>query len=70
MWGLVYVQSGAIKTVVVAHEDRFARFVTEVIEWIINQAGGRLNGKRGESARKKEKAYPNQSIEPATTSLH
>ena len=32
-------QSGAIKTVVVAHKDRLARFATEVIEWYI---GGRL----------------------------
>ena len=39
---LEHVQSGAIKTVVVAHKDRLARFATEVIEWIINQAGGRL----------------------------
>ena len=37
---LEHVQSGAIKTVVVAHKDRLARFATEIIEWIINQ--GRL----------------------------
>ena len=37
---LEHVQSGAIKTVVVAHKDRLARFATEIIEWIIN--GGRL----------------------------
>ena len=38
-----HVQSGAIKTVVVAHKDRLARFAVlqnKVIEWIINQ--GRL----------------------------
>ena len=39
---LEQVQRGTIKTVVVAHKDRLARFATEVIEWIINQAGGRL----------------------------
>jgi predicted site-specific integrase-resolvase len=39
---LEHVQGGAIKTVVVAHKDRLARFATEIIEWIIHQAGGRL----------------------------
>jgi len=36
------VQSGSIKTVVVAHKDRLARFASELIEWIIHQAGGKL----------------------------
>jgi putative resolvase len=39
---LEQVQAGAIKTVVVAHRDRLARFATEIIEWVINQAVGRL----------------------------
>ena len=36
------VQAGTIKEVVVAHKDRLARFGTELIEWIIKQAGATL----------------------------
>ena len=36
------VQAGTIKEVVVAHKDRLARFGTELIEWIIRQAGATL----------------------------
>lgn len=36
------VQEGTVDEVVVAHKDRLARFGTELIEWIINQAGARL----------------------------
>ena len=39
---LEHVQGGVIKNVVVAHKDRLARFATELIEWIITQAGGTL----------------------------
>jgi predicted site-specific integrase-resolvase len=36
------VQAGTIKEVVVAHKDRLARFGTELIEWILRQAGATL----------------------------
>ena len=36
------VQKGNIKEVVVAHRDRLARFGTELIEWIIHQAGATI----------------------------
>lgn len=36
------VQAGTIKEVVVAHKDRLARFGTELIEWILKQAGATL----------------------------
>jgi putative resolvase len=39
---LEQVQAGTIKEVVVAHKDRLARFGTELIEWIIKQAGASL----------------------------
>jgi putative resolvase len=39
---LEQVQAGTIKEVVVAHKDRLARFGTELIEWIIKQAGSSL----------------------------
>jgi excisionase family DNA binding protein len=39
---LEQVQDGAINEVVVAHKDRLARFGTEIIEWVINQAGANL----------------------------
>ena len=37
-----HVQIRAIKTVVVAHKDRLARFATKVIEWSIDQVGGTI----------------------------
>ena len=36
------VQAGTNKEVVVAHKDRLARFGTELIEWILKQAGATL----------------------------
>ena len=36
------VQAGTIKEVVVAHKDRLARFGTELIEWLLKQAGTTL----------------------------
>lgn len=39
---LEQVQAKTITTVVVAHKDRLARFGSEIIEWIINQAGASL----------------------------
>jgi putative resolvase len=39
---LQQVQQGNIDEVVVTHKDRLARFGTELIEWIINQAGAKL----------------------------
>ena len=34
------VREGIVKEVVVAHKDRLTRFGTELIEWIIQKAGG------------------------------
>jgi putative resolvase len=39
---LVDVQSGKIKTIVVAHRDRLARFGVELIEWIVKEAGATI----------------------------
>lgn len=39
---LGHVQEGLIKHVVVAHKDRLARFGTELIKWIIDQAGASI----------------------------
>ena len=39
---LEQVQRGTIKEVVVAHKDRLARFATDLIEWILQQAGASL----------------------------
>jgi putative resolvase len=36
------VQAGEFNEVVVAHKDRLARFGTELIEWVLNQAGTSL----------------------------
>jgi putative resolvase len=36
------VQAGEFSEVVVAHKDRLARFGTELIEWVLNQAGTSL----------------------------
>ena len=36
---LEQVQRGMVKEVVVAHKDRLARFGTEIIEWVLKQAG-------------------------------
>ena len=39
---LEQVQEGLINKVVVAHRDRLARFATELICWVVKQAGGTI----------------------------